>query len=108
MENDKEMADRLLQLYNYIEDKARSEAVSIAILEEIGKYRRGELANISRTNGNGRSSGSGKSNGFNGTMKNPNAPATDAQRNKLKSLGVEIPMGCTKIEASKLIDENQR
>ncbi len=74
-----------VELYDAIQEKAPSNEVAIAILQEVGKDKRtAEIAEVS-------------SYGL----------ATEKQKKFLKDLGVEFDDSITKKEASDLIEQNQ-
>ena len=63
--------------------------VAITILEQYGKYNRGEAMSTAKANGNG----------------NQVMPATDKQKNALSNFGVKFSDTITKSEASDLLDK---
>jgi len=67
--------------------------VAIAILEQFGKYQRGDAANTARANGN--------SNG------NGDKPASSKQIKFLQDLGILVEPGITIKKASELIEANK-
>jgi len=73
-------------LFDAIAEKTESDAVAIAILQEMSKDRRGQQMSGERVDKNGK-------------------PATDRQKRYLRKLGLEFPENITKAEASALIDE---
>jgi len=74
-----------VELYDAIQEKAPSNEVAIAILQEVGKDKR--TAEITEVSSDGL--------------------ATEKQKNYLKDLGVEFDDSITKKEASDLIEQNQ-
>ena len=85
---------KYLEAYELVNPVVKNAEVTAAIIEQIGKDTRCQWLMTSD-----RSSGNGNGNG--------DAPATEKQIGFLKQLGVEAPAGCTKREASRLIDEAQ-
>jgi len=61
--------------------------VAIAVLQELGKYNRGEAMSTARANGNN------------------NEQATEKQKNALSKFGVKFSDNITKSEASDLLDK---
>ena len=89
--------EQYLQVYERAYTVVKSDGVIAAIIEQVGKDTRCAQLMNGRASGNGygHSNGSG------------NEPATEKQIGFLKKLKVEAPAGCTKREASRLIDEAQ-
>ncbi len=87
METDtQQRVDRYIALFEGISEKVNSDAVAIAVLQEISKDRRsGEI----RTERAAQS----------------NEPATEKQKQFMKKLNIRFPANVTKQEASALIDE---
>jgi hypothetical protein len=83
-------AKRYIETYNKIRQSVDSDEVAVAIMQEIGKDAR---VKAMHENGNGAVS---RSNGFDA--------ATAKQLAYLQSLGVSVSAGCTRQEASDLID----
>ena len=77
--------DEYTELYDAIQEKAPSDEVAIAILQEIGKDKR--TAVIAEVTSDGL--------------------ATEKQKNYLKDLGVEFNDSITKKEASDLIEQTK-
>ena len=86
----KQAIDNYLKLFDDIKARTSDERTALGILQEVNKDIR--MAQI-RAERNGDNS--------NGDA----APATVRQKNYLKRLGVKIPAGLTKQQASALIDE---
>jgi len=74
-----------IELYDAIQEKAPSEEVAIAILQEMGKDKRSKI--FAEASGD--------------------EPATEKQKNYLKDLGVEFDDSITKKEASDKIEESK-
>jgi len=96
--------DSYVELINEIKAKVPAELVGV-VVEQISKDRRGAEIRMERAarNGNGNSNGdkgSVESGGISGE-----APASEKQRMFLSKLGVDVPSGLTKAEASQMIDE---
>ncbi|MBN2130030.1 MAG: hypothetical protein JW741_11065, partial [Sedimentisphaerales bacterium] len=87
METDtQQRVDSYIALFDGISEKVNSDAVAIAILQEISKDRRsGEIRTERATQGTG--------------------PATEKQKQFMKKLNIRFPATVTKHEASALIDE---
>ncbi len=82
-------------MYERVNTVVEHAEVTAAIIEQVGKDTRcGWLMN-GRSNGNDHSNGNG------------DVPATEKQIGFMKRLKIEVPAGCTKQEASKLIDESK-
>lgn len=75
-----------IALFEVISEKTDSDAVAIAILQEMSKDRRGQQMSGERADKNGK-------------------PATDRQKGYMRKLGIEFPEDISKAEASALIDE---
>ena len=85
MKIDTKSINQYVELYDAIQEKAPSEEVAIALLQEIGKDRRSlRLAEVS-----------------------DDSPATEKQKNYLRDLGVEFEDSITKTEASDIIEQNK-
>lgn len=87
METDtRQRVDAYIALFDGISEKVNSDAVAIAILQEVSKDRRsGEIRTERATQGTG--------------------PATEKQKQFMKKLNIRFPATVTKHEASALIDE---
>ena len=92
--------------FEAIKHRVDDDQVAAVILEQIAKDARTERIAATR-NGNGANGGRSSGNGAdtNGTENGNGAAATQKQRGYLKDLGVKVPKGLTKHEASKLIEE---
>jgi len=77
--------EHYLDLLEEIKDKVGDELFALRILGEIAKDERMEQIREERNN--------------------RTEPATTRQLQFMKRLGIEVPPGCTKAEASRLIDE---
>ncbi len=87
--------EEYLEVYERVNTVVKHAEVVAAIIEQVGKDTRcGWLMN-GRSNGNGHANGNG------------DEPATERQIGFMKQLNIDIPAGCTKREASKLIDESK-
>ena len=84
--------DDYVEVYERANRIVKSAEVTAAIIEQVGKDTRCEWLMA-----NGRSNGNG----------NGDEPATEKQIGFLKNLGVKVPAGVSKREASRLIDEAQ-
>jgi hypothetical protein len=82
----------LVKLYDELLQKVESEQAAVALIQEIGKTQRARLLSARQNGNNGASHES---------------PMTWKQRGLLQSLGVQIPVDCTRREASRLIDEDR-
>lgn len=71
-------------------DTAMKVKTAQVILEELGRYRRGEYAEASRKYGK--------------TVRNGNAPATENQKDYMKKLKISFSDDINKGDAAKLID----
>ena len=80
-----------LDAFRHTKDIVNDGVVVAAIIEQVGKDTRCEWMMSERSNGNG----------------NFEQVATEKQLGFLKRLKVDAPSGCTKQEASRLIDEAQ-
>ena len=78
--------DGYLSLFNTISEKTDSDAVAIAVLQEMSKDRRSTEIQEEREAKN-------------------NKPATEKQKQFMKKLNIPVPANLTKREASMLIDE---
>jgi len=85
--------DEYLEVFSIVNPVVKNAEVVSAIIEQIGKDVR------CRWLMNGRSNGIDFGNG--------DVPATEKQLNFMRDLGIDIPKGCRKSEASRLIDEAQ-
>ncbi len=83
--------EEYLEVYERVHTVVKSAEVVAAIIEQVGKDTR--CGWLMASEGNGSNGGSEQ-------------PATEKQLGYLKSLGVEIPEGLTKKEASELIDQH--
>lgn len=80
---------------------AKDEQAALAIVAEVGKHLRvAQMAEERQRRFNGNGNGNANPNG-------DEQPATQRQLGYLKHLGVDIPKGLTKKQASSLIDESQ-
>ena len=89
--------DDYLEVCERVKPVVKDAAIVAAVIEQIGKDSRCEMMMNGRSNGNGYSNDNG--NGEQG--------ATEKQMGFLKKLGVTVPAGCSKRDASRLIDEAQ-
>lgn len=80
-----------LALFDGISEKVNSDAVAIAILQEVSKDRRSGEIRTERAAKNGEA--------------NANEPATEKQKKFMKKLNIAFPANVTKHEASTLLDE---
>ena len=91
---------------DWIKERVNDEQTAAVILEQIAKDQRTERIAAIR-NGNG--ANGARSNGnvarTNDTENSNGGAATQKQREYLKDLGVKVPKGLTKHEASQLIEE---
>jgi hypothetical protein len=81
----KKSINQYVELYDVIQEKAPSEEVGIAILQEIGKDKRSKIV----------------------AEASDDEPATEKQKNYLKDLGVEFNDSITKKEASDKIEQSK-
>ena len=85
-----------LKLFEEVKAKVDDDAVAMGILEQVGKDSRVEkMSGLRNGNRQGTSTEFGEQ------------TATEKQLGFLRRLGVEIPVGVSKREASRLIDEAQ-
>ncbi len=84
-----------LRVYERVNSVVKHAEVAAAIIEQVGKDARCESLMNGRSNGNGHANGNG------------DMPATEKQLGYLAKLGVQVPAGVSKREASRLIDEAQ-
>ena len=84
-----------LDLLNEIKQQGVEESTAVRIVQEVARDRRSEQIREERRNG---VASNGSVNTGNGE------PATDKQLGYLSTLGVKVPDGLTKKEASALID----
>jgi len=82
-----------IDLYVELQNKLGDEHIAMLILEQVAKDARMN-AIAARDNSNGESNGESH-------------PATEKQIGFLKRLGVSVPVGLSKREASRMIDEAQ-
>ncbi|MCC6680485.1 MAG: hypothetical protein IT445_06240 [Phycisphaeraceae bacterium] len=80
-----------LELYQHVKEKTGSDDVALAVLEQVGKDRRTELMSTTKQP--------------KGEAGDNDAEASWKQVNYLKRLGVAVPEGCSKKQASELIDQ---
>ena len=83
---DMDKLDSYTELYDEIREKTESDSAAVAILQEMGKDRRSAQIREEKTTVN-------------------HEPATEKQKRFMKRLGMNIPAGVTKKEASALLDE---
>ena len=84
--------DQYLELFDKLKARTGDERSALTILQEVNKDIRMAQIRAERENGNGNGSSA-------------DGEATNRQRAYLKRLGVEMPSGLTKKQASELIDE---
>lgn len=98
MENEiiREKVEEYLKLFDDIRARTGDDRTAVTILQEVKKDLRMAQIRAERENSNGKSNSNGNDNGV---------LASAAQIGYLKKLGVKIPIGLTKKQASSLIDE---
>ena len=84
---------KYIESFEDIRQKVGDDQIALALLHELGKDRRMDVIRAERL---ARNRASSNGNGEQG--------ASDKQRSYLKSLGVDVPEGASKAEASKMID----
>ena len=82
-----------LELFGKVRSEVGDDQIALGILQELGKDSRVERMRLSQERVEARTNG--------------DEPATGKQIGYLKFLGVQIPEGLTKQQASELIDEAQ-
>jgi hypothetical protein len=90
--------DEYLRLLEQIKQKTTDERTAVALLQEVSKDRRSAEIREERESRKGET----RDNDEAGSQ-----PATEKQKQFMKKLGIKVPAGVTKQEASLMIDEKR-